>query len=983
MRRWMLVAAVVVTTAAWGEQAEVAIVKATFSLAERPGEGRGSLQFSRTIEMALEQAGVAFDMLTEEEVEERGLAGYKLVIFPYSAVWHERETQRTVEYLQDGGKVMCFYTVPAAVLKLLGVASAPGRRENYEGEFREMRFTDDRPPGFPAAVHQVSGNSAVPVVGEGGRVLATWYDSAGQSTGVPAVILSDNGVFVSHVFHNGNSAEQGLLTLATLGHFVPGSWQRIIEGILAQAAPVAGYESMDALVRSVAERPTASRWAKQAVALQSQARTALGEQQYEQALTLARQAQEAAQRAVASSFPSRPYELRGAWMGMPGDDTDWEAIMSELEAANFNAIFPLVCDGTSAVYPSAYLQQVTRTDQLAACLEAAHRHGIEVHPWRVNWCCLRASDQEQQALVDAGLMVVAVGQPRGEDPNEASYHWTRTWRDPSAEVNRELEFNVMTELVEKYDVDGIHFDYMRYPSKYYCYCDRCRQMFEQWAGVRVERWPDDCWEGGKYLKAYRDWRRMLQTSLVARIAERARALNPNIKVSLAARASVTGAPEDDGQDWPTWAHAHYLDMLCPMDYTSSVEVLRAKLQPQMEVIDGAIPVYAGIGVGPTRSNSPINLSEQIMAARELGADGFLLFSLTGFTRAMLPAIADGATSEPVTIMPHHTQPVEVAFRYPDGIAGGPERTYQPGASLRVGVSVRALPEDATGLAVEMLAMPAVGGVPLEAPVKSTVNRTSYRGVLAVSGPPGVYQVIVRGEVIAGDKHQAFYARSRPLRVLTTQETAELLARLHPPVFTSARPHLGIAANGYGSEGIAALLEGQQEFEVQKIYQITPQFLAGCDVVLLAQPRDGPNSLDVSAIAALRDFVRAGGGLLVTHDAVGNRGHPALFPEVAQGGGTPVRSRTVLPRDQHPIVMGIAREGFEHSYYDHIPLIPGEAGVVLAVDASNNPVVVAGTVGQGRYVAWGMCTGLAEADTEMAPGAGEAAMLLNALRWLSQ
>ncbi|MCD6361205.1 MAG: family 10 glycosylhydrolase, partial [Armatimonadetes bacterium] len=916
-------------------------------------------------------------------IEEQGLSGYKLVIFPYSAVWHPREVERIVEYVQGGGKLMCFYVVPKELRGLLGLANYSSRRENYPGELRVMQFVDDRPPGFPAQVHQDSPNLSVVTASDAGRVIANWYDKDGKDTGLPAVVLSSNGVYVSHVFKSGNPSEQTLLVLATLGHFIPGSWERIVQGVLEGAASGAGYETLDALARACAGHPRAVKRAAEAAALQEQARAALADRDYEHAMNLARASQEAAQRAVIALFPSRPCELRGVWMSFPNDATDWETVMSELEAANFNALFPLMSDGTRAAFPSDYLKQVTEHDQLQLCIEAAHRHGIEVHPWRVNWCILGAPDEERQALVDAGLLVLSVDQARGEEEREKTYRWSRSWRDPSAEINRELEFNVMTEMVEKYDVDGIHFDYMRYPSKYYCYCDRCRAMFEEWAGVKVENWPDDCWDGGKYLKAFRDWRRMLQTSLVKRIAERARELDPDIKISLAARASVTGAPENDAQDWMTWARLGYLDMLCPMDYTSSVDVLRRKLEPQIEVIDGVIPVYAGIGVSPTRSSSPVNLSQQIIAARELGADGFLLFALSQFTRNMLPAIAEGVTSHAVTIMPQHTQPVHAVFRYPDGIEGAPARTYEPGAPVEVGVRLEATRDDVDEIEVHIAFMPAAGGKEKTLAGDIRVSRRRLIRRCTITCDPGVWQIILRGHAITDTGERVpFYLRSRPLNILTPEATAELLARLNPPVFKTDRAHVGVFVGGYGSDGITELLSARDDLEVQPIYQITAEFLADCDVLVLPQPVAGPDTLKTDAMVAVREFVRGGGGLLATHDAVGSRGHPALFPELVRGGER-VRARKVTLAGPHAM-LGKLEPGtaFEHSYYDHIQLISSGNATIIVRNEDGNPVVVCGEVGKGRYVAWGMVTGLSDDGRDITPGGPEAELLINAVRWLS-
>ncbi len=969
--------------AAFGQQADVAIIKATFSIAERPAEGRGSVTFSKIIESALSQSAVLFDMLTEEQVEEGSLAGYKLVIFPYSAVWHEREIERTLEYVRGGGKLMCFYTAPAELRGPLGFEMLNSPRAEYEGQFQIMTFTEDRPKGFPALVHQDSPNLAVVRPVGGGRVIANWHDKDSVDTGFPAVVLSENGVYVSHVFKSGNQSEQALLVLATLGHFVPGSWDRMVEGMLAEAGPAAGFDSLDELIAATAGVPDAEKWAASARALQEEATVALAAQEYERALGLARQSQDDAQRAATGAFSSRPHELRGAWMGFPSDETDWEAIMSELEAANFNALFPLMCDGNVAAYPSAYLPQFTENDQLKLCIEAAHRHGVEVHPWRVNWCILRATDEERQQLADEGLLVLAVEQARGEEEAETTYRWSTRWRDPSDDINRDLEYNAMIEMVEKYDVDGIHFDYMRYPSKFYCYCDRCRSSFEEWAGITVENWPDDCWDGGPNLEAFRDWRRMLQTSLVKRIADRARELDPNVMISLAARASVTGAPENDAQDWRTWAHERYLDMLCPMDYTSSVEVLRRKLEPQMEQIDGAIPVYAGIGVSPSRSASPVNLSQQIQAARELGADGFLLFSLTSFSRGMLPAIGGGVTSEPVAIMPHHRQLLTATFRYPDGIEGAEERTYAVDTVIDVGIRLRAVDADVASITLQVLTMPAVGGEVVAIGERREVPRDSFSSHAELSLAPGIHQVILRGEVASADgKARDFYFRSRPITVLSHEATDELLGRLKPPIFATDRPHVGVVANGYGSDGIMQALAELDSVEVQIVRQLVPEFLAPCDALILPQPRGGPEAMNAAAITALREFVRAGGGLLMTHDAVGMRGHPAVFPEIAAGGKEPVRQTTVAVVGAHPIAAVYnAGAQFEHSYFDHVPVVPTGDATVVAVNADGQPVVAAGTAGQGRYVAWGMATGLGAGDAEVAPEGGESALLVGAVRWL--
>ena len=240
--------------------------------------------------------------------------------------------------------------------------------------------------------------------------------------------------------------------------------------------------------------------------------------------------------------------------------------MSELKAANFNAAFPLMCGPDSAKYRSEFAPQATERDHMKECLDAARRHGIEVHVWKANWQVLSGTSKEaQKKFADQHRFVVSLEQALGQQ-EKGSYQWSTRWLDPSDDRNRQLEYDMMMELVQKYHPHGIHFDFMRYPENSYCYCDRCRSLFEQWAGVRVAQWPQDCAGKGTLAEKFHDWRRHLQTSLVKRIAEGARRIDPNVKISLAARASMTGSYDSDAQDWVTWAKQGYLDFLCPMDY---------------------------------------------------------------------------------------------------------------------------------------------------------------------------------------------------------------------------------------------------------------------------------------------------------------------------------------------------------------------------------------------------------------------------------
>ncbi len=218
------------------------------------------------------------------------------------------------------------------------------------------------------------------------------------------------------------------------------------------------------------------------------------------------------------------------------------------------------------------------------------------------------------------------------------------WLCPSHPDNFALERDSMLELVRDYDVDGIHFDYIRYPNADACYCEGCRQRFEAATGAKIEHWPDDV-ISGKYADSFGDWRREQITRLVRAVSQEAHKIRPGIKVSAAVFGNWKSARKAVGQDAEAWVEAGYLDFVCPMDYESEDATFSKWVRNQVAAIDHKIPCYAGIGA--FKLSGPEQLARQIQLSRELGADGFVIFSLTEkLATEFLPPMRLGVTSAP-------------------------------------------------------------------------------------------------------------------------------------------------------------------------------------------------------------------------------------------------------------------------------------------------------------------------------------------------
>jgi uncharacterized lipoprotein YddW (UPF0748 family) len=217
------------------------------------------------------------------------------------------------------------------------------------------------------------------------------------------------------------------------------------------------------------------------------------------------------------------------------------------------------------------------------------------------------------------------------------------WLCPSHPDNFELELQSMLEVAQKYDVDGLHFDYIRYPGSQCCYCDGCRARFEAEAGSRVADWPAGC-RSGKLRESYNDWRCGNITRLVAAVHQEAKKIKPDIKISAAVFGSYPACRDSVAQDWVAWVRAGYLDFVCPMDYTDSDSFFRSLVERQMELIENRIPMYPGIGATASRSRlTSDRVVGQIHHARNLGAAGFTIFNFQQDTAAsILPGVGMGA-----------------------------------------------------------------------------------------------------------------------------------------------------------------------------------------------------------------------------------------------------------------------------------------------------------------------------------------------------
>jgi uncharacterized lipoprotein YddW (UPF0748 family) len=336
-------------------------------------------------------------------------------------------------------------------------------------------------------------------------------------------------------------------------------------------------------------------------------------------------------------------EFRAAWIhsGYGIEGWGWDKTVAVLASNHFNAIIPNLLWGGLAHYPSKLLPTSSRVktdgDQVAACLAACRKYGIAMHVWKVNHNLLTAPREFLEKMRAA------------KRTQKDRFGKDVDWLCPSHDENFALERGSMLEIVKNYDVDGIHFDYIRYPDRNACFCDGCRERFEKVIGAQLKKWPEDVLAGER-AATFADWRREQITRLVRSVSEEAHKLKPQIKVSAAVWGAWKSTRESIGQDTKAWIDAGYLDFVCPMNYEGDNEVFADLVRKQVAATNHRIPIYAGIG--SQKLSGPEQLQRQIDLLRSLGAEGFVVFNLNEkVATRFLPKLRLDATASPATRQP--------------------------------------------------------------------------------------------------------------------------------------------------------------------------------------------------------------------------------------------------------------------------------------------------------------------------------------------
>jgi len=182
-------------------------------------------------------------------------------------------------------------------------------------------------------------------VGHNARVIGRWFDDEGEATGLPAMLVSDRGAYLSHIVLSDDGAAKRQMLAAVLGHLEPTLWQPMVEAEYERLGVVGHFHSQEEILATLGESTDADVRSHFADAVESkrQAHAARQAGRFAACIEHLRVAHGHLVKAYLLSQPSREVEGRAWWnhSGTGPYPGDWERAAEELAAAGVRGLLNL------------------------------------------------------------------------------------------------------------------------------------------------------------------------------------------------------------------------------------------------------------------------------------------------------------------------------------------------------------------------------------------------------------------------------------------------------------------------------------------------------------------------------------------------------------------------------------------------------------------------------------------------------------------
>ncbi|MBN2287989.1 MAG: family 10 glycosylhydrolase [Candidatus Glassbacteria bacterium] len=316
--------------------------------------------------------------------------------------------------------------------------------------------------------------------------------------------------------------------------------------------------------------------------------------------------------------------------------------------AGFDNLFVQVCGRGDAFFPSKVFPRAESYarcpdpafDPLAYLLDKAHARGIKVHAW-VNTLLVWSSpkppaDPSHVLNAHPEWMMVdrqGVSLARYSRSKFNKLGVTGVFMSVAEPEARGLVCRFLLDLAARYPVDGIHFDYLRYPMSSVDFNPGLRREFQaaygvdplELAALTAGRSSGSNAENARLERAWTAFRAEAVSRFLREVATALNEKKPGLVRSAAVKPDIDSAFRVFGQQWPLWVREGLVDLVLPMAYSTDRDKVYGQIAQACEAV-GAGHVWAGLRA----YDVPVaGIVERVRRIKSLQPAGYCFFSYNG------------------------------------------------------------------------------------------------------------------------------------------------------------------------------------------------------------------------------------------------------------------------------------------------------------------------------------------------------------------
>jgi uncharacterized lipoprotein YddW (UPF0748 family) len=318
-----------------------------------------------------------------------------------------------------------------------------------------------------------------------------------------------------------------------------------------------------------------------------------------------------------------------------------DEMFDNVAAMNMNAVVVHVRPFGDAMYPSKYFpwsKYISGTqgknpgfDPLKYMVSAAHERGLQFHAWINPYRITSDTTDINKLSKDNIARKWLTNSSKKDDRRVLSFGGALYYNPSDNWVQAHIRYGI-EEIVENYDVDGIHFDDYFYPTLGSNY----KKNFDYKEYEEYSIW---CKENGVKTKNIADWRRNNVNRLVKNIYSDIKDIKEEVEFGISPGGFLDYLLLDDRYytDIKTWlSKPGYIDYICPQLYWSfdSKEFPYAKTLDRWLELRTNKDVKMYVGIAAYRAGSTLEkawkdpdiLKDMIDYGRSTGlVDGYVYF----------------------------------------------------------------------------------------------------------------------------------------------------------------------------------------------------------------------------------------------------------------------------------------------------------------------------------------------------------------------